>query len=102
LKKGKIAQMKRLWNKEVEQRFFTEASRFATPEQLFYVTDAGKYLAYWPKNYDGKKSTLQSRNALIGSFTEKWTTDLIQEIVKPKGLFAVQKAICEEIALINE
>lgn len=90
-----------LWNKEVERRFFTEAVKFATSEQLFYVTDKNKYLAYWPKGYDGKKSTLQSRNALIGNFTEKWTTDLIHEIVKDKGLFAVQSAICEEIALTN-
>jgi len=93
--------MKELWNKEVEQRFFTESTQFATPEQLFYVTNSGKYLAYWPKNYDGKKTTLQSRNALIGSFTEKWTTDLIQEVVKEKNLFAVQGAICNEIALSN-
>ena len=68
---------------------------------MFYVTDKNRYLSYWPKGYDGKKSTLQSRNALIGNFTEKWTTDLIQEIVKDKGLFAVQGAICEEIALTN-
>lgn len=94
--------MEKLWNKEVEQRFFNEAQKFATPEQLFYVSDAGKYLAYWPKNYDGKKSTLQSRNALIGNFTEKWTTDLIHGIVKDKGLFAVQGAICNEIALSNQ
>jgi len=93
--------MVELWNKEVERRFFTESVKFATPEQLFYVTDKNRYLAYWPKGYDGKKSTLQSRNALIGNFTEKWTTDLIQEIVKDKGLFAVQGAICEEIALTN-
>ena len=93
--------MEKLWNKEVEQRFFNEATQFATPEQLFYVADNDKYLAYWPKGYDGKKSTLQSRNALIGSFTEKWTTDLIQETVKEKGLFAVQGAICNEIALSN-
>jgi hypothetical protein len=65
--------MEKLWNKEVEQRFFNEAQKFAMPEQLFYVSDSGKYLAYWPKSYDGKKSTLQSRNALIGNFTEKWT-----------------------------
>lgn len=90
-----------LWNKDVESKFFTESVKFATPEQLFYVTDKSKYLAYWPKGYDGKKSTLQSRNALIGNFTEKWTTDLIHEIVKEKGLFAVQGAICEEIALTN-
>ena len=91
--------MMTLWNKDVEKRFFIESSKFATPEQLFYVTDEGNYLAYWPKGYKGKKSTLQSRNALIGNFTEKWTTDLIQEVVKDKGLFAVQGAICEEIAL---
>ncbi len=94
--------MEKLWNKEVEQRFFNEAQKFATPEQLFYITDAGKYFAYWPKGYDGTKSTLQSRNALIGNFTEKWTTDLIQEIVKDKELFAVQGAICNEIALSNQ
>lgn len=93
--------MVELWNKEVERRFFTESVKFATPEQLFYLTDKNRYLAYWPKGYDGKKSTLQSRNALIGNFTEKWTTDLIQEIVKDKRLFAVQGAICEEIALTN-
>lgn len=90
-----------LWNKEAEKRFFTESVKFATPEQLFYVTDKNRYLAYWPKGYEGKKSTLQSRNALIGNFTEKWATDLIQEIVKNNGLFAVQGAICDEIALIN-
>lgn len=91
----------KLWNKDVESKFFTESVKFATPEQLFYVTDKNRYLAYWPKGYDGKKSTLQSRNALIGNFTEKWTTDLIQEVVKDKELFAVQGAICDEIALTN-
>ncbi len=90
-----------LWNKDIESKFFTESVKFATPEQLFYVTNNNRYLAYWPKGYDGKKSTLQSRNALIGNFTEKWTTDLIQEVVKEKGLFAVQGAICDEIALTN-
>ena len=91
----------KLWNKDIESKFFTESVKFATPEQLFYVTDKNRYLSYWPKGYDGKKSTLQSRNALIGNFTEKWTTDLIQEVVKDKGLFAVQGAICDEIALTN-
>jgi hypothetical protein len=93
--------MEKLWSKEIEERFFSEASQFATPEQLFYVTDSGKHLAYWPKGYAGTKSTLQSRNSLIGSFTEKWTTDLIHEVVKDKGLFAVQGAVCNEIALSN-
>ncbi len=91
--------MENLWNKDVEKKFFIESVEFATPEQLFYVTDSDKYVAYWPKGYPGEKNTLQSRNSLIGNFTEKWTTDLIQKIIKDKGLFAVQGAICEEIAL---
>jgi len=93
--------MKELWNKEIERKFFVESLNYATPEQLFYVTDTDRYLAYWPKGYKGKKSTLQSRNSLIGSFTEKWITDLIQEVVADKGLFAVQGATCEEIALTS-
>ena len=88
-----------LWNKDTETRFFTESRSFATPEQLFYVTDDQRYLSYWPKGYKGKKSTLQSRNSLIGNFTEKWTTDLIQKVVNDKGLYAIQGAVCDEIAL---
>jgi hypothetical protein len=81
--------------------FFFESLNYATPEQLFYVTDTDRYLAYWPKGYKGKKSTLQSRNSLIGSFTEKWITDLIQEVVADKGLFTVQGATCNEITLTS-
>lgn len=91
-----------LWNKEVEKKFFTESDKLATPELLFYVTDKNRYVAYWPNNYDGDTYTLQSRNTLIGKFTEKWTRDLIQEIVKDKGLFAVQGAICEELGLVGK
>jgi len=68
-----------LWTKEKEIEFFNEARKFATPEQLFYLGDDSRYYAYWPKSYKGKKSTLQSRNALIGNFTEKYSVDLLQE-----------------------
>ena len=91
--------MNNLWNKDIEKDFFIKSLEFATPEQLFYVTEDGRYLAYWPKKYKGRKTTLQSRNSLIGNFTEKWTTDLIQSIVAEKGLYAVQGGICHEIAL---
>ncbi|MDI6602368.1 MAG: hypothetical protein QME46_11435 [Thermoanaerobacteraceae bacterium] len=93
--------MRDLWNKETERQFFIDSIKFATHEQLFYITDSGKYLAYWPNGYTGKKSTLQSRNSLIGNYTEKWTADLIQEIVDDLGYYAVQGAICEEIALTD-
>ena len=58
-------------------------------------------MAYWPKGNKGKKATLQSRNSLIGNFTEKWTTDLFQTLVEDKGLYAIQGAVCDEIGLTN-
>ena len=95
--------MQDLWNQEVERNFFERAmSGFASPEQLFYLTDDNKFLAYWPKNYKGKKSTLQSRNSLIGQFTETWINELIQNCVETQDLFAVQGAVCEEIELTRK
>ncbi|MGI6485511.1 MAG: hypothetical protein ACOX15_04115 [Tepidanaerobacteraceae bacterium] len=91
-----------LWCKRIEEDFFQKSLDFATPEQLFYVTDLGNYLAYWPRKYRGKKTTLQSRNSLIGNFTEKWSTDLIQQIVKCDKLYAVQGAVCDELALTRQ
>lgn len=91
-----------LWNKNQEKDFFVKSLEFATPEQLFYVTKDKKYLAYWPKNYDGAKTTLQSRNSLIGSYTEKWATDLFGEIAKIVGGYSVQGVISEEIGLTNQ
>ncbi len=89
----------RLWSKDVEKEFFMKTLEVATPEQLFYVTENGEYLAYWPKNYKGTKTTLQSRNAFIGSFTEKWTKELLEEIAEEAGAFTVQSVICEDIGL---
>ena len=95
--------MQNLWNQEVEQSFFKKAMLgFASPEQLFYLTDDNRFLAYWPKSYKGKKSTLQSRNSLIGQFTEAWINELIQNCVKTQNLFAVQGAVCEEIELTGK
>jgi len=92
--------MPELWTKEKEIEFFRQALKnFAEPEQLFYISDNGKYYAYWPKSYKGKKSTLQSRNALIGNFTEKYSVDLLQEFARKRNLYAVQGVICKEIGL---
>lgn len=68
--------MPQLWSKDKEIEFFTEAQKFASPEQLFYIGDDNRYYAYWPKSYKGKKQTLQGRNALIGNFTEKYSVNL--------------------------
>lgn len=91
-----------LWNNNVEINFFKKGlSDFASADKLFYKDKDGNYLAYWPKKYKGKKSTNQSRNSLIGNYTEKWSRDLIAEVVEPQGLYAIQGAVCDELALPN-
>lgn len=82
----------RLWNKNQEKLFFMDSKRVAFTNQLFYKTDDGRYLAYWPKGYRGSKSTLQSRNSLIGNFTEEWVCDLFNELVDDKNLHVIRQA----------
>ncbi len=94
--------MKNLWNQATEKDFFLKSLELASPEKLFYTTDEGKFLSYWPKKYFGVKNTLQSRNALIGSYTEKWTAELLSEIAEELGGFAVQGVVAEGVGLINQ
>ncbi len=92
--------MPEMWTKHKEIEFFRQAlDNFAEPEQLFYISDSGKYYAYWPKSYKGRKYTLQSRNTLIGNFTEKYSVDLLQNFAQKHNLYAVQGVICKEIGL---
>lgn len=91
--------MDTLWNRDQEKEFFKKSLELATPEQLFYTAKDKRYYAYWPKDYRGVKTTLQSRNAFIGSYTEKWTTGLFSEIAEAIGGYAVQGVVTEEIGL---
>ncbi len=87
------------WNIDTEKRFFTEAIKnFASPEQLFYKLTDG-YFAYVPKGKSAEKQTLQSRNSLIGQYTEKWSRDFFQPIAKSLGLYAVNSVVCPELGL---
>lgn len=92
----------RLWNKQQEKLFFINSRNLASPEQLFYKTDDGRYLAYWPKRYRGKKSTLQARNSLIGNFTENWVCDLFKELIDDKNLFIVQQARIPSVGITSK
>ncbi len=91
-----------LWTKKTETDFFKQSEKFASPEQLFYKARGNKYFAYWPKGYAGEKTTMQSRNSLIGNYTEKWSVELIKQFAKKKGLHAVQGIVCEEIGLTKQ
>ena len=91
-----------LWNNDTEIQFFTEALKnFASPEQLFYNLQGG-YYAYVPEGADAEGQTLQSRNSLIGQFTEKWSKTLFEPIAEQLGLFAVNSVVCEELGLTRQ
>jgi len=91
-----------LWNKNIEIQFFIEALKnFASPEQLFYTLQGG-YFAYVPKGSDAEGQTLQSRNSLIGQFTEKWCKTLFEPIAKELGLHAVNGVVCEDLGLTRQ
>jgi len=91
--------MSSLWNRDTETEFFKRSLELTTAEQLFYKTSDNRYLAYWPKGYKGPKTTLQSRNAFIGDYTEKWSLNILKEFADKIGVFAVQSVVCEEIEL---
>lgn len=87
------------WNIEVEKQFFEEALKhFSSPEQLFYKLNS-RYYAYIPNTEKANGQTLQSRNSLIGNFTEKWAKDVISPIARKMGLYAVNGVVCDAVAL---
>ena len=92
----------RLWNKHQEKLFFINSKSFASPQQLFYRTDDGRYLAYWPKRYKGRKTTLQARNSLIGNFTEKWVSDLFDALIEDENLHIVQQARIPSVGITSK
>jgi len=90
------------WDKDAEKKFFEKALKnFASPEQLFYNLKEG-YFAYVPKGKSAERQTLQSRNSLIGQYTEKWCKDFFQPIAKSLGLFAVNSVVCPELGLTTK
>ena len=91
-----------LWNDKAEIRFFSNAlENFASVEQLFYRLYDG-YYAYIPKGYTSENQTLQSRNSLIGQYTEKWCRDLLNPIAKKMNLYAVNGVVCEALGLSRQ
>ncbi|MDI6802411.1 MAG: hypothetical protein QME58_01020 [Bacteroidota bacterium] len=91
-----------MWNTETEIQFLKESLKsFAPPEQLFYKLTGG-YFAYIPKGSNAEGQTLQSRNSLIGQFTENWAKNLLSPIAKAFKLYAVNGVVCEELGLTRQ
>ena len=92
----------KLWSKNQEKVFFDKSKNFASHQQLFYKTDEGRYVSYWPKGYCGSKSTLQARNSLIGNFTEKWVCDLLEYVIQDESLHVIQQAQIPAIGITHK
>ena len=92
-----------MWDTQDEKDFFNNAlkSGFANEQDLFYEID-GKFLAYIPNIIKQKIPTLQSRNSLIGTFTETWCQRLLEPLAKRLNLFAINGVVCDEFGLINK
>ncbi|MSN96694.1 hypothetical protein F1B92_05890 [Campylobacter sp. FMV-PI01] len=90
-----------MWEINDEITFFKNAleSNFANKKDIFYEID-GEFFAYIPKKEKRSFPTLQSRNSLIGKYTEIWCQKLFKKIAQKFGLFAINGVICEEIGLI--
>jgi len=88
-----------LWNSHNEIEFFQKSlNGFSSVEDLFYMVNS-KYYAYIPKGIKVKNATIQSRNSLIGKYSEKWTKDLFEPIAKQIGLFALNGVVCNSLGL---
>ena len=42
---------------------------------------------------------MQSRNAYIGGYTEKWSKGILTDIAKELKVYAITKVVCEELSL---
>jgi len=87
-----------LWSIDAEKMFFTSYLKTVLPDKLFYKLD-DVYYAYIPKVLKSRNQTLQSRNSLIGFYTEKWCRDLFAPIARKMNLYAVNGVVCEELGL---
>lgn len=88
-----------LWNNEYEVDFFSRMlNGVASSEKLFYTLPSGSY-AYIPKNETSNNTALQSRNALIGHYTETYCKKLLAPIARKNNLYAINTVRCDEISL---
>ncbi|SHF22216.1 hypothetical protein SAMN02745195_02129 [Thermoanaerobacter uzonensis DSM 18761] len=96
-----------LWSKDVEKGFLKMYLKEYGIDSLFYKVEENdniRYYTYYPSSISRnlkKKDTIQSRNALIGEFTEKFVKYLFSrtEIVSEKKLYVVNDVICPELGL---
>ena len=90
-----------MWSKQDELNFFNDAINISSIENLM-MRVRGRYYAFQPKTDNSRVNVPNSRNALIGTNTEKWCKDLFSQIARHNNLYAVNGVVCEEIGLSRQ
>lgn len=91
-----------MWKQDDEIEFFRSVfDSNGTIKDLFYNIN-GKNFAYIPKSVKANVATLQSRNSLIGNYTETWCANFFDSIAKKFNLFALKGVECNELGLIKQ
>ena len=89
----------KLWTTDDELNFFYKSlDSFSSANELFYKIN-NRYFAYVPKGDSSHGIALQSRNSLIGKYTEAWVQRLLEPIAKQHGLYCLNSVVCENIGL---
>lgn len=88
-----------MWTQKDETEFFLSSIKNNIDIQNLFYKIEDSYFAYIPKENRNNIATLQSRNAIIGSWTEKWCKNLLDEVAKQNNLYAVNGVICDELGI---
>lgn len=70
-----------MWSRQDELNFFNDAINISSIENLM-MRVRGRYYAFQPKTDNSRVNVPNSRNALIGTNTEKWCKDLFSQIAR--------------------
>lgn len=88
-----------MWTQKDEIDFFLSSIKNNIDIQNLFYKIEDNYFAYIPKENRNNIATLQSRNAIIGSWTEKWCKNLLDKVAKQNNLYAVNGVICDELGI---
>ncbi len=87
-----------MWDIKDEVDFFRSSMTITDIDRVMYNIN-NDYYAFAPKGVSLANSTVQSRNSLLGTYTEKWCKTFISDIAEKLGLYPVNGVICPEIEL---
>ena len=89
-----------MWTKQDEINFFRNSLSITDIDRLMYLINQ-HYYAFAPIGTNINNATVQSRNGILGSYTEKWARDFFKGVVSVNKLKAINGVICPEIGLTS-